>query len=89
VKAAAAREAQGAPKLSGEIRGAQAVAQTFSGRAQGAQPALVDGAVGAVWSPGGRPRAAFAFKIAHGKIVELQLTADPRTMDRLDVVILA
>ncbi len=88
VQAAAAREAQGAPKLSSEIRGADAVARTFSGRAQAAQPALVDGAVGAVWAPGGKPRAAFAFKIAHGKIVQIELTADPETLDRLDIVIL-
>src|SRR5437588_7467652 len=36
-----------------EVRGAPAVAETFSGRARGAKPALVDGAVGAVWAPGG------------------------------------
>ncbi len=38
-----------------EVRGAPAVADTFSGRARLAQPALVDGAAGAVWDPGGRP----------------------------------
>ncbi len=42
----------GAP---GEVRGAEAVAETFKGRARVAQPALVNGAVGAVWAPGGRP----------------------------------
>jgi hypothetical protein len=34
-----------------EVRGAAAVADTFSGRARFAQPALVNGAVGAVWAP--------------------------------------
>jgi RNA polymerase sigma factor (sigma-70 family) len=35
----------------GEVSGATAVAGTFSGRAQFAQPVLIDGAVGAVWAP--------------------------------------
>jgi hypothetical protein len=38
-----------------EVRGAAAVADTFSGRARAAQPALVNGAVGLVWAPGGKP----------------------------------
>lgn len=33
-----------------EVRGAQAVADTFSVRARAARPALVNGAVGAVWA---------------------------------------
>src|SRR5213593_1837753 len=46
---------------SSEVRGAAAVAKTFSGRARAAQPALVNGAAGAVWAPGGRPRVVFGF----------------------------
>src|SRR5690348_11624792 len=38
---------------SGGIRGAEAVARQFAGRAQVAQAALVGGAVGAVWAQGG------------------------------------
>jgi RNA polymerase sigma-70 factor (ECF subfamily) len=38
-----------------EVRGAAAVAETFKGRAGAAQPALVNGAVGLVWAPGGKP----------------------------------
>src|SRR5207247_2122857 len=49
-----------------EVRGAAAVADTFSGRARFAQPALVNGAVGAVWAPGGQPRVVFGFTITHG-----------------------
>jgi RNA polymerase sigma factor (sigma-70 family) len=37
-----------------EVRGATAVAETFSGRARFAQPAVVDAVPGAVWAPGGR-----------------------------------
>jgi len=42
------------------VRGARAVAETFSGRARAAQPALLDGAVGLAWAPGGRARVVFA-----------------------------
>src|SRR6202162_3932825 len=51
-----------------EVRGALDVAKQFSGRARFAQPALVDGAAGAVWAPGGQPRVVFGFTITRGKI---------------------
>jgi RNA polymerase sigma-70 factor (ECF subfamily) len=71
-----------------EVRGAQAVAQTFSGRARVAQPALVDGDAGAVWAPGGRPRVVFGFTISDGRIVGIELLADPDRLDRLELAIL-
>jgi hypothetical protein len=71
-----------------EVRGKAAVADTFAGRARVAQPALVDGAVGLVWAPGGRPRVVFAISIARGKIVEIALVADPERLSQLDLVIL-
>jgi RNA polymerase sigma factor (sigma-70 family) len=71
-----------------EVRGAAAVAETFSGRAQTAQLALVDGVVGAVWAPGGRPRVVFGFTIKRGKIVEINLLAEPERLGRLDLVVL-
>ena len=75
----------GAP---GEVRGAPAVAATFSGRARFARPALVDGSAGAVWAPGGRPRVVFGFSIKGGKIVEIDVLADPTRLRRLDLVFL-
>jgi DNA-directed RNA polymerase specialized sigma24 family protein len=72
-----------------EIRGAPAVADTFSGRARFAQPALVNGVVGAVWAPRGRPRVVFGFTITRGKIVEIDILADPARLRRLDLAILA
>jgi RNA polymerase sigma factor (sigma-70 family) len=72
----------------GEVRGAAAVAQQFSGRARVAQPALVDGAVGAVWAPGGRPRVVFDFTITRGKIVAITILADPERLRQLDLAIL-
>lgn len=67
-----------------EVRGAVAVAETFNRRARTAQPALVNGDPGAVWAPGGRPRVAFAFTIAHGKIVAIDLLADPALLRQVD-----
>jgi RNA polymerase sigma factor (sigma-70 family) len=69
-----------------EVRGAPAVAGAFAGRARIARPALVDGVPGAVWAPGGRPRVAFAFAFAGGRIAAIDLVADP---DRLRQVELA
>jgi RNA polymerase sigma factor (sigma-70 family) len=88
VDAAASRAASGAPALSPDVRGAPAVAETFLGRAGAAQPALVDGAAGAVWAPGGRPRAAFAFEVAGGRIVGIDLIDDPERLGRLDLTVL-
>jgi RNA polymerase sigma factor (sigma-70 family) len=66
-----------------EVRGAAAVAGTFSGRAQTARPALVEGAPGAVWAPGGRPRVAFGFTVTDGRIVAIDLLADPERLARV------
>ncbi len=71
-----------------EVRGALAVAKQFSGRARFAQPALVNGAVGAVWAPGGRPRVVFGFTITRGKIVEIDLLADPARLRQLRLSVL-
>jgi RNA polymerase sigma factor (sigma-70 family) len=68
-----------------EVRGARAVAGTFSGRARFARPALVDGAAGAVWAPGGRPRVAFRFTITGGRITGIDLVADPEQLGRLAI----
>jgi hypothetical protein len=75
----------GAPS---EIRGAADVAKTFAGRARVAKPALVNGVAGLVWAPGGRPRVAFGFTITDGKIVAIDLVADPSRLSQLDLVLL-
>jgi hypothetical protein len=63
-------------------------AETFSGRARFARPALVDGAVGAVFAPGGRPRFVFGFTITRGKIVGIDVLADPERLRQLDLAVL-
>jgi RNA polymerase sigma-70 factor (ECF subfamily) len=85
VRASAAARSSGAPSFAPEVRGAAAVARTFSGRAAAARPALVAGAPGAAWAPGGRPRAAFLFTIAHDVIVAIELVAEPTRVAQLDV----
>jgi len=64
------------------------VAEQFSGRARAAQVALVDGAAGLVWAPGGEPRVVFALTITDGKIVGIDLIADPAALGKFDLVVL-
>jgi RNA polymerase sigma factor (sigma-70 family) len=85
VAAAAGAQEQGAPALADEVRGAAAVAEVFRGRAQAVQPALLDGAVGAAFAPGGTLRAAFGVTITGGRITALEVIAEPERVARLDV----
>ena len=75
--------------LPGELRGAQAVAEQFSGRAQAAQLALINGVPGAVWAPRGIPRVVFGFTIRDGKVAEIELAADPDFINQLEIEILS
>ncbi len=88
VKAAAANRDRGAPLLAPEVRGAAAVAGALAGRAQAAQLALVDGSPGAVWAPGGRPRAVFVFRVIGATIAEIEIVTDPSTVAALPVQLL-
>lgn len=69
--------------------GPNAVAQTFSGRARAAQLALVDGRAGMVWAVGGTPRVVFDFTVSEGRIVAIDLLADPQTLELMDLELLA
>jgi RNA polymerase sigma-70 factor (ECF subfamily) len=71
------------------VRGAADVAATFAGRARAARPAVIDGAVGLVWLVEGRPRILFDLTIDGDQIVEVDLLADPATLERADIVVLA
>ncbi|KUF15041.1 sigma-70 family RNA polymerase sigma factor [Streptomyces silvensis] len=71
-----------------EIRGAREVAAFFSGRAQAARLALVDGVPAAVWSHRGRPRALLAFTTSAGKITRITVDTDPDLLQDLDIVFL-
>ena len=71
-----------------EVRGAAEVATTFAGRARAARPALVDGHVGLAWAPGGRPRVVFDFTTENGRIVAIDLIADPAHLGELELELL-
>jgi hypothetical protein len=87
VRLASARQAQGAPPLSGQIRGREAVAGVFAGHAAAAQAALIDGHPGAVWAPEGRARAAFVLRWSQGMIVQIEIVADPRRLRTLQIAL--
>jgi hypothetical protein len=44
---------------------------------------------GAVWAPGGRPRAVFRFTVSDGKIAGIDVVVDPERVLGLEVVVLA
>jgi RNA polymerase sigma-70 factor, ECF subfamily len=71
-----------------EVRGALAVADTFSGRARAARPALVEGAPGLVWMQHGRAQMVFGFTIANDKVVRIDLIADPERIGEIDLTVL-
>jgi RNA polymerase sigma factor (sigma-70 family) len=78
------------PGASREVRGARAVAEqarTFARFAPG-RPALVNGAAGVVVAPRGQPLAVAGFTVAHGRIVEIDLLADPARLRELDLTVL-
>lgn len=65
--------------------GAEAVARTFSGRAQGAEAALLDGSTGLVWRMAGKLKVAFRFSVTGDRVTAIELLADPATLDSLAV----
>jgi RNA polymerase sigma factor (sigma-70 family) len=78
----------GAPR---EARGARAVAEgavKFARGARFARPVLVNGAVGAVAASGGQLFAVVAFTVRQGKIVEMDILADPTRLRQLDLSVL-
>ena len=80
--------------LSREVRSATAVAEqalTFSQFARSARtrPALVNGAAGVVsWSPDGRLFSVMGCTVRHGKLVEIDILADPERLRQLDLALL-
>lgn len=72
----------------GEVRGADAVAQLFSGRAFGAKPALYHDTVGIVVPRGSGLMLILNVTITGGKIVEIEAVADPAQIQGLNYSIL-
>ncbi|MEV5954035.1 RNA polymerase sigma factor SigJ [Streptomyces sp. NPDC051987] len=70
------------------VRGARAVAEgafTFRQFARWARLVLVNGAVGVVTAPEGRPLSVTGVTVADGRITEIYILADPDRLDRLDL----
>jgi RNA polymerase sigma-70 factor (ECF subfamily) len=79
------------PDVSVVLRGAAAVASHGLRVHQPSallRPALVNGAAGAVATVGGQPVAVIGFTISRGKIVEIDVIADPERLRRLDLAVL-
>ncbi len=70
------------------VHGSQAAAKQFAGRAQGAQPALVNGSVGAVIGPLDRILFVLVFTVKNDKITEIEMIADPARLRQLDLALL-
>src|SRR5918994_243671 len=76
--------------LSREVRSVRAVAEqtlTFSRLSPFVRPALVNGAAGVVVAPRGRPFAVMGFTVRQGKIVEIDVLADPARLRQLDLAV--
>jgi RNA polymerase sigma-70 factor (ECF subfamily) len=84
-------EAAARPGGPREIRGARNWAQgaiAFSQLTQFAQAALVNGSVGVVFAPDGKLSRVLRFTIAHGKIVQADIIAEPARLRDLDLAVL-
>ena len=76
------------PRASRILRGARAVAKqalAFAQRARSVRPALVNGTAGVVADTGGRLLAVMGFTVRRGKILEIDILADPARLRRLDL----
>jgi RNA polymerase sigma-70 factor (ECF subfamily) len=77
--------------LTREVRGAAEVAagaMQFAALASSGRPALVNGAAGLVAAPEGRPFSVLGFTIAGGRIVEIDVLADPERLRAIDLTVL-
>ncbi len=82
----------GSPGGSREIHGARAAAEqavAFAPLAARVRPALVNGAAGVVaFDPRGQPFSVLGFTVTRGKIVEIDVLADPVRLRQLDLKVL-
>jgi len=82
VRAGGARELRGAPSVAKQ-------ALAHSGDSRFAQVALVNGTPGILVAPYGRLVLILAFSIRHGRIVEIDVVADPERLREIDLGVLS
>ena len=73
------------PPITGAANVAKQILARGSRFAPLAQPALVNGAAGAIVGPSGKPFAVVGFTVAHNRIVAIDLITDP---DKLEAIAL-
>jgi RNA polymerase sigma-70 factor (ECF subfamily) len=81
------REDGGARQPRRVIRGARAVAEralTFTHLSPYVRPAVINGAAGVLVRPGGRLFAVMSFTVTDGKVVEIDVLADPVRLHELE-----
>lgn len=88
VAAASSAADQGAPLLQSRLRGADAVARAFSGRAALVRVALVNGLPGGVYADAGEPRAVYLVRVDSGRITGIDVIASPGRIAELEITIL-
>jgi len=88
IKVSTANKARGAPQFTQEIAGADAVASTLNGSAQGAQLSLVNGLAGATWGMNGKTVVAFCFAVNDGKITAIDIVMDKQVLENFDIQII-
>jgi RNA polymerase sigma-70 factor, ECF subfamily len=80
------------PPATQEVRGAERVAHlaaAFSQVARHTRPALVNGTPGLLaTTPQGAPFSVMGFTVTHGRIVQIDILADPERLARLDLQVL-
>ena len=81
--------APGAPReFRGAANWARGATAAFSPFARFVQPAVVNGAVGLVFAPGGKLSRALSFTVANGKITQVEIITERDRLQQLDLSVL-
>ena len=74
-----------------EVRGASTWVKQFVALSRGmrfVQPALIDGSIGVILAPGGKPSKVMAVTFANGKVTRVEVIGDPARLRALDMAAL-
>ncbi|MGD9548112.1 MAG: sigma-70 family RNA polymerase sigma factor [Candidatus Krumholzibacteriia bacterium] len=86
IRITTANMGKGAPQFAHRLTGAGAVAETFKGKALGAELAVIDGLMGMTWAPpGGKPVFAWCFTLDGERITAIDVVMDQTTLREMDI----